>query len=422
MTRTPTMISEVVKSSLCTGCGGCAGMFPDAIRMGDDRVNGRRPVVAVPGGDADRAAMAVCAGVEGADWSARDPVEEDWGPVEACWEGYAADPEIRHRGSSGGAATALALFALHQNSAQAVAHIRGRAGDARFNETILSEDRASLLSGAGSRYAQASPLEILSEIRAQKNKVAVIGKPCDIAGLQKARAADAALEARIDVSIAIFCAGAPTLEGTEKLLARLGVPAETPVTQLRYRGDGWPGLMQARWQEGKDEKVSTGIPYAEGWGEILQAHRRWRCRVCDDHTGAAADISVGDPWHNPPKDAEEAGRSLIVARTARGRALIEAAIAAGVLVAETRSRDIIAAAQPNLLSTNAHVWGRRAAMRLTGLPVPRATSASRFGVWLRRLSLMDKARSILGTLRRIRRNRVTRPVVLAPLRDPFANR
>jgi coenzyme F420 hydrogenase subunit beta len=89
--------------------------------------------------------------------------------------------------------------------------------------------------------------------------------------------------------------------------------------------------MQAEWTDADGtHRVSDGIPYAEGWGRILQSERRWRCRVCADHTGAFADISVGDPWHAPPEGDTDAGRSLIVARTPRGRAFVEAAIAAGV--------------------------------------------------------------------------------------------
>jgi hypothetical protein len=44
--------------------------------------------------------------------------------------------------------------------------------------------------------------------------VAFIGKPCDVASAHKAmRAADAALADKIPLTIAIFCAGAPNLNG-----------------------------------------------------------------------------------------------------------------------------------------------------------------------------------------------------------------
>ena len=39
-------ITKAVACNLCTGCGACAGAFPDFIRMVDDPLNGRRPVVA----------------------------------------------------------------------------------------------------------------------------------------------------------------------------------------------------------------------------------------------------------------------------------------------------------------------------------------------------------------------------------------
>lgn len=132
---------------------------------------------------------------------------------------------------------------------------------------------------------------------------------------------------------------------TDRLLDRLGVPKDGRLVDLRYRGRGWPGLMQAAWIDAEGTRHdSDAIPYAEGWGHILQSDRRRRCRVCADHTGAFADISVGDPWHTPPEGRTDPGRSLIVARTARGQAFIQAAIVAGALVAEPRGRDVIAAA------------------------------------------------------------------------------
>jgi coenzyme F420 hydrogenase subunit beta len=411
MTADP--ITRLVARNLCTGCGACAGLFPQAIRMVEDPVHGRRPVVSdAPAVRATAMAAARLCAAAGADWSAlprTDAVDADWGPVLAAWEGWAADPEIRHRGSSGGAVTALALHALASGEAEGVAHIAARRDDPRLNEAVISRDRAGLLRGAGSRYAQASPAEALGAIEAGSDRIAFIGKPCDVATATKA-ATDRGFASKMPLSIAIFCAGAPNLVATGRLLDRLGVPPDAQLTDLRYRGDGWPGLMQARWRDaGGAEQESAAIPYGEGWGRILQTGRRWRCRVCSDHTGAFADISVGDPWHAPPAGDTDAGRSLIVARTPRGRAFVEAAIQAGVLVAEPRPRDVIARAQPNLAATNGAVWGRRLAMRLAGLPAPRDAGQDLFRLWLR-LPLRDRVSSLAGTWKRIVRERLWRPV------------
>jgi len=409
-------ITEMVACNLCTGCGACAGAFPDLIRMIDDPVNGRRPVVtaSAEGRAAARDAVELCAGSAN-DWTTlerADAIDADWGPVMATWEGWATDDEIRHRGSSGGAVTALAAFALESGAADGVAHIAARADDPRLNQAVISRDRAGLLRGAGSRYAQASPAESLGQIAEGDEAVAFVGKPCDVASAHKAMRTDTALADKIPLTIAIFCAGAPNLNATDKLLDRLGVPKDGKLVDLRYRGQGWPGLMQAEWLDADGARhTSVGIPYAEGWGRILQAERRWRCRICADHTGAFADIAVGDPWHNPPEGDTDAGRSLIVARTPRGRAFVEAAIAAGVLVAEARGRDVIAAAQPNLRATHGAVWGRRVAMRAVGLRAPRDRGLALFGMW-RGLSRRAKLQSLAGTWKRIIRERLWRPVVV----------
>lgn len=406
-------ISRAVGCNLCTGCGACAGLAPDFIRMVEDPVQGRRPVVqpTEEGRAAANRVAAACAGL-GSDHGSlprADVLDRTWGPVRAAWIGHAVDTELRFRGSSGGAVTALALFALQSGQVSAVAHTQAEPTDPRKSRAALSRDRADLLKGAGSRYAQASPAEILADL--PQEPTLFIGKPCDVASVAKARAAEPDLAARLPLSIAIFCAGAPNLVAADRLLTRLGKPDGARLTGLRFRGEGWPGLMQARWQQNGVETTSEGISYAEGWGQILQAHRRWRCRICTDHTGAFADISVGDPWHQPPDAGTEMGKSLIIARSAAGEALIRAAIAAGALVATPAPREAIAQSQPNLLASLGAVWGRRTAMRLIGLPVPADTGLPLFSQWMA-LSLKEKVQSIGGTLRRIVKLRLWQPVTV----------
>ena len=103
-------ITAIVAGNMCTGCGACAGAFPNAIRMIEDPVHGRRPVVenTGEGRQAAKSALAVCAGAS-SDWSElklEDGIDADWGPVLGAWEAWASDPEMRRQGSSGGAVTA----------------------------------------------------------------------------------------------------------------------------------------------------------------------------------------------------------------------------------------------------------------------------------------------------------------------------
>ena len=404
-------ISRTVAQNLCTGCGACAGLFPDHIRMENDPVTGLRPVVsASPAGQrAAEQAIKVCGGrgMDHASLPAHDAIDRDWGPVLECWEGWAADPQIRFRGSSGGAVTALMQFMLQAQQADGIMHVAASDKNPRLNETVISRTRADLMRGAGSRYAPASPCDRLGEIANGDQKIAFVGKPCDVASAKRAAAQDPRLADKLAVTVSIFCAGTPSHAATDHLLDRLGVPKGADVTSIRYRGEGWPGEMQATYRMPNGARVATEtVTYAQGWGETLQAGRPWRCRICADHTGEFADISVGDPWHNPPSDQATPGRSLIVARTEKGRAIVEAAIAAGALVAEDRDRTVIAAAQPNLLETRGAVWGRRLAMRVFGMAVPQDQGLNCSDLWRTRLSLRQQAQSVAGTLKRIWRRRL----------------
>lgn len=402
-------IRDVAEGHLCTGCGACAYARPDAIRMVDDLEQGRRPLVAEGADTAD--ALGVCPGHELTSRFDRGAVIPElaagWGPVLEVWEGWAADPDVRFEASSGGAATALALFGLAEG-AGGVLHIRARADQPTLNETCLSTTPAQVRAAVGSRYAPASPCDGLGLAEAATAPVVFIGKPCDAAAVHKARALHPALDARIEVTIAIFCAGTPSTRGTHEMLARMGFPDPAAVDAVRYRGRGWPG--RARGLSGGRE---ASLSYGESWGEVLQRFVPWRCRICPDHTGEFADISVGDPWYHGEIPEDEVGRSLVIARTERGRAFLERARAAGVLELEARGPEALTRSQPNLLAVRGAVWGRVLTSRLLGAPAPRFRGFSLFGTWLRHLGMKARAQSFYGTVKRVfvKGLRRRRPVV-----------
>ena len=151
--------------------------------------------------------------------------------------------------------------------------------------------------------------------------------------------------------------------------------------------------------------------YAESWGE-LQRHRQWRCYVCADHTGEFADIAVGDPWYREI-EPDEPGRSLVLARTERGRDYLRRAVAEGYLELESRDASTLLASQPNLRTTRGAIWGRIWTTRLLGAAAPRFRRMPMFPTWWRELTLRQKIGSFVGTARRtfkkgLRRRRAVR--------------
>jgi len=409
-------IRDVAERQLCSGCGACAYVAPAAIQMVDDLDQGRRPLVA-DGADTS-AALAVCPGAgltaPPVPTGAERALVRGWGPVLEVWEGFATDSDVRFRASSGGAATALATFGIEQGGMHGVLHIRAREGAPLLNETHLSTTRAELRANVGSRYAPASPCDGLHAVEAAPGPCVFVGKPCDVAATAKARALRPALDARLGVTIAIFCAGAPATRGTLAMLARMGFDDPSAVEAVRYRGHGWPGLAAAE----AGGRAAT-LTYHQSWGEVLQRFVPWRCRICPDHTGEFADISVGDPWYHAEIPADEPGRSLVVVRTERGRRFLAAAVAAGALHLERRDPSALPRSQPNLLRVRGAVFGRVLVSRLLGAAAPRYRGFGLFQVWLRDLTLKERAQSLYGTVKRVFTKGLLRRMPVQPC-DPEA--
>ena len=202
-------ISDVVRWRMCIGCGGCVWACPNrAVVLRDIPDRGIRPIRNPDRCEQCGHCLAVCPGWTmsrnrelSSAWSLQ---EKKWGPLMAVWEGYAADPDIRYRASSGGLATALALYCIEKMQMDGVLHVRGSQCTPWKNETVFSRNRDELKMTAGSRYSPASPCEQFQYLTQCAGRGVVIGKPCDIACLRKAEANHESLRNRVGLAISIF--------------------------------------------------------------------------------------------------------------------------------------------------------------------------------------------------------------------------
>ena len=410
-----TTIQDVVDRHLCMGCGTCAAVRPDIVKMVDTKAHGRRPLIASDAGiEAGHALISTCPGQSIDVVNAPDPDNAGsydhvaWGPVLEVWEGYATDSELRFNGSSGGVVSALSLFCIESKDYVGAVQARARSDQPLLNETVISSSRADVLAASASRYAPASPCERLADVRESGQPHVFVGKPCDVAGAARFAAEDDDVASGIGLSISIFCAGTPSLAATRELVAHLGVEEGDEILEVRYRGRGWPGRMEVHFRSAETGLIqSASTSYDQGWGDILQKHTQWRCRLCADHIGEHADLSIGDPWYRPVAEGDP-GQSLIVVRTERGKQILREAMQAGVLTLEPRTIETLAASQPNLERTKGAVFARCITSRLVGAAAPRYRGASLHRVWLRALSPTEKLKSFVGTLKRLLGKRLLR--------------
>jgi len=404
-------VHDVAAWRLCLGCGACFGVCPEGmVRLADVEDDGIRPFVAAGGCRHCGTCLQACPGVRtvapGRGTAAGNAGADllRWGTFLEVWEGFAGDPTVRFEGSSGGLCTALSLFCLEQGLAGGVLHVGADPEKPWQNRTVRSTTRREVLQGAGSRYAPASPCEGFRQIESAGDASVFVGKPCDVAGLRMAQQLRPELAAKTKIAIGFFCAGTPSTKGTLELLRKYGIdPAD--VAGFRYRGQGWPGMATARFTDGS--RPPLRVSYSESWG-FVQKYRPFRCYLCPDLTAELADISVGDPWYREV-DEEEPGRSLILIRTEVGREIFHRARKQGYVTAEPVAPEIIYRSQKNLLGKRQAIWGRLLAMRVLGIPRPALEGFHLFENW-RGLPAREKAKSILGTARRIIQRNYFKPV------------
>lgn len=403
--------TDIAAWRMCIGCGACVPACPEhKLSMVDFVREGLRPerIAESPCGGCT-ACVDVCPGIDLTEPSIRAPgaverLARSWGPVLQVWEGHATDPDIHYTGSSGGLASALALYATERAGMQGVVHV-GHDDAVRYrNKTAFSRTREGLLGSTGSRYAPASPCDGLGVLADLASPAAFIGKPCDVAGLRKLQQQRPDIDRNTGVAIGIFCAGTPSTQGTLDLLAKHGIRPEE-VEEVRYRGRGWPGHFAVR-KIGADEWIDLAT-YAEAWA-FLQAYRPFRCHLCPDSTAEFADISCGDPWYRPIEPGET-GSSLVLARTERGREIVEGAIEAGYVRLKVVDPQILDLSQRELQRKRGAIWGRVVTLRALGIPAPRLKGFSLFANWLR-IPFGDKVRSLVGTARRALGRRMHRPL------------
>lgn len=351
---------------------------------------------------AERLITTACPGLKVAPWEPPGDgrrADAYWGPWIRCLTGHSTNPEIRHRGSSGGALSALAIHALETGQVARVIHIGADPKQPTRNVTLVSTTRDGVLAGAGSRYAASSPLAEVEELLRQGSPALFIGKPCDVSALRQLARHDPRVDAVFPLKLSFFCGGMPSHAGTGRILETMGLdPAR--IAHFRYRGEGWPGLTRAEDVDGRTGEML----YEDSWGRHLSKEVQFRCKICPDAVGGVADIACADAWYGGesgyPQFEELEGRSLIMSRSAAGEALLDSAVAAGALDIEPLPIGDILLMQPSQARRKRRVAARAAACRILLSPVPdmRGTAMAQAA---RMESIGPLLRDFLGTMRRI---------------------
>jgi len=393
-------IQQLDQLGLCLGCGLCesvCGSENVEMQLGDDgffhpnvkRINAQHEAVI----------NRICPGLNIVNDIPFGKKERIWGKINALYAGHSLDTVVRTRGSSGGMVSAIAIYTLETHLVNAVLQVGGDSNDYQRNSLHVSKTRADVLHCASSRYAPALVFnKILALLSNSDDTFCFIGKPCDIAALKNFIKEYPQYQDRFKLTVAILCAGMPSFKGTHTIIENFG--ATPPVSDLSYRGNGWPGNFS--FTDSKQRQYQQS--YNDSWGKTLNQHLHFRCKICPEGIGIQADLAVGDAWETSdgyPDFTEKEGQSLVIARTSIGTSLIRQAQQQGSILLKPITEDKIRLMQPYQYNRRLRALSRKFAFFVGSGKRLNFRNMQLFPAFL----LADKLlllKDFMGTLRRVR--------------------
>jgi coenzyme F420 hydrogenase subunit beta len=129
------------------------------------------------------------------------------GPFKEIFIARAKEEEIRVSAQYGGFVSSLLVYALGEQLIRSA--ILTDKGKEISPGGVIAKDRADILKCAGSRYSAAAGLAALNRaIKDEKDKLAVVGLPCQMEALARMRLMDPDGEerdSRVSLKIGLFC-------------------------------------------------------------------------------------------------------------------------------------------------------------------------------------------------------------------------
>ncbi len=293
--------AEVQQADLCTGCGMCVGLCPYIKEM-EEKV-----AIIERCGRSDGRCYRFCprtaTDLDALDEMAFGTKRAD--PVLGSYRSLsmvkASDKVVHAAGQYGGVVSALVIHALESGVVDAALLTKYSDRKSVLPRPAVARNREEVLACAGSKYTAAPTLSMLNELLSTGEKIAVVGRPCQVTAIRKMQRYDDRPEVKnIRLLIGLFCLWALEYRRYASYL--------TDQVDLKR-------IKKIDIPKNDDFIVYTNGGTARVPIDKVKSFIRPTCQVCFDVTAELADVSLGstewqDDW-NTMLVRSEAGEKLV---------------------------------------------------------------------------------------------------------------
>jgi coenzyme F420 hydrogenase subunit beta len=219
--------------------------------------------------------------------------------------------KIKKVRQDGGIVTSLLEYLLKNKLVDAVIAVQ-HSKEMWKPEPIIVENVKDLYKTGGTKYANASTLNMIDKMKQYKN-IAVVGVPCMMNALEKGSLFPSGRPFfnNIKFRIGLFCMESFSYDNVRKLIKEQFDKDYTKITKMDISG----GKFIIYLDSGEDLRVPL---------KDVKSFARHNCHFCEDLTADCADISVGSI-------GSPSGWSTVITRTELGEKLFKDAIKKGLI-------------------------------------------------------------------------------------------
>lgn len=401
-------IEDVVARGMCIGCGGCAVRTSGAVPVTIGRRSGMYQADLTGATDAQkRAASHVCP-------MSDDALDEDE-LASRRFAGMQHDAQIGHylravagrvtsdeavvHSSSGGLTTYLLQALLERDEVDGIVHVGRSTGEGLFEYTV-SSSVDELLDRRKSNYYSTTMADVLTSVRGDGKRYAVVGIPCFIKAARLLAESDDTLASQFAYFVGLLCGHLKSQFFAESLAWQAGVAPES-LAAMDFRvknpardSNNYDYAATDTHSQRQVRRVKSAVD--GNWG--FAAFQPEGCNFCDDVFAETADVVLGDAWL-PEYTQEWRGTNVVVVRNEIIADILAAGETAGALELDDLNPDRTAKTQAgNFRHRRAGMSVRLADDMAAGLRVPAKRFAPGYDTVTPRRVDVIRARRALSAL------------------------